>query len=79
MVQLTEVQRGIIAAIREFVEKEVMPVASEMEHSNEYPFDLVEHMKEFGLFGAIIPEDMAAWDWTARRTPSSLKSYAVAG
>ena len=57
MVQLTEVQRGIITAIREFVEKDVMPVASKMEHSNEYPFDLVEQMKKFGLFGAIIPKE----------------------
>ena len=57
MVQLTEVQRGIITAIREFVEKEVMPVAPKMEHSDEYPFDLVDQMKEFGLFGAIIPEE----------------------
>ena len=57
MVQLTEAQRGIITAIREFVEKDVMPVAPKMEHFDEYPFDLVDQMKEFGLFGAIIPEE----------------------
>ncbi len=57
MTQLTEAQRGIITTIREFVQKEVMPVASEREHADEYPFDFVEQMKEFGLFGALIPEE----------------------
>ena len=32
-----------------------MPVAQRMEHEDEYPFELVERMKELGLFGAIIP------------------------
>ena len=57
MTQLTEAQRGIITTIRDFVQKEVMPVASEREHANDYPFDFVERMKEFGLFGALIPEE----------------------
>lgn len=46
----------IIGTIRRFVEKEVMPVASELEHRNEYPHDLVRQMKEMGLFGLNIPE-----------------------
>lgn len=57
MTKLTEAQRGIIATIRDFIQKEVMPGASEREHANEYPFDWVERMKEFGLFGALIPEE----------------------
>ena len=57
MAQLTEEQRGIVNTIREFVRREVSPVASRMEHADEYPFDLVERMKELGLFGAIIPQE----------------------
>ena len=57
MAQLTEAQRGIVNTIREFVRREVKPVASEMEHADEYPIQLVERMKELGLFGAIIPEE----------------------
>ena len=57
MPQLTEAQRGMVATIREFVRREVQPVAQEMEHADEYPFELVERMKELGLFGAIIPEE----------------------
>ena len=44
----------IIDTVRRFVEREVMPVASKYEHANEYPHDLVERMKELGLFGATI-------------------------
>ena len=57
MAQITEAQRGIVSTIRDFVEREVMPVASRMEHADEYPTELVERMKELGLFGAIIPEE----------------------
>ena len=57
MARLTEAQRGIVTTIRDFVRREVMPVAAEMEHADEYPFDLVERMKELGLLGAIIPEE----------------------
>ena len=56
MARLTEAQRGIVTTIRDFVQREVMPVATKMEHADEYPFDLVERMKELGLLGAIIPE-----------------------
>jgi len=44
----------IVDTVRRFVEREVMPVASKYEHANEYPHDLVERMKELGLFGATI-------------------------
>jgi len=46
----------IVATVRKFVQNEVIPVASEMEHRNEYPHALVEQMKEMGLFGVNIPE-----------------------
>ena len=57
MAPLSEAQRGIVSTIREFVRREVNPVAQQMEHDDEYPFELVERMKKLGLFGAIIPEE----------------------
>ncbi len=57
MAPLSEAQRGIVNTIREFVRREVNPAAMQMEHDDEYPFELVERMKELGLFGAIIPEE----------------------
>ena len=52
-----QIDQDIIAGVREFVRKDVMPVASELEHRNEYPTALVAQMKELGLFGATIPEE----------------------
>ena len=45
----------IVAAVREFVDREVMPVARER-RADEYPAALVAAMRELGLFGVIIPE-----------------------
>ena len=53
---LTDEQQLILSTVRQFVEKEVIPVASAMEHSDEYPHALVSQMKEMGLFGLNIPE-----------------------
>ena len=53
----TTEQREIVAAIRTFVERDVVPVASELEHDDEYPTDLVETMKGLGLFGVTVPEE----------------------
>ena len=52
----TPEQREIVATIREFVERDVVPVASDLEHADEYPTALVEAMKDLGLFGVTIPE-----------------------
>jgi alkylation response protein AidB-like acyl-CoA dehydrogenase len=53
----TEVREQVVSTVRRFVEREVLPVASELEHRNEYPHALVSRMKELGLFGATIPRE----------------------
>ncbi len=52
-----ELQAEIVAAVRAFVDKDVIPVASELEHADEFPTALVETMKQMGLFGTTIPEE----------------------
>ncbi|HZS04494.1 MAG TPA: acyl-CoA dehydrogenase family protein [Blastocatellia bacterium] len=52
-----ETQQQIVRSIREFVEREIIPVASRLEHNNEYPHAIVEGMKKLGLFGANVPEE----------------------
>ncbi len=54
---LTEIQVDIIAAIRDFVDKEILPVATELEHKDEYPTDIVNGLKDLGVFGLMIPEE----------------------
>jgi alkylation response protein AidB-like acyl-CoA dehydrogenase len=62
-VQAVNAERDlIVSTVRKFVEKEVMPVASELEHRNEYPHELVHQMKEMGLFGLNIPEQYGGAD-----------------
>ena len=56
-VDLAHDQQLVVATVREFVEREVIPVASEMEHRGEYPHALVETMKELGLFALNVPEE----------------------
>lgn len=52
-----QIDSDVIEGVRTFVDKEVIPVANELEHANEYPQALVDRMKEMGLFGATIPEE----------------------
>ncbi|MEU5643372.1 acyl-CoA dehydrogenase family protein [Streptomyces milbemycinicus] len=54
---LTDVQQEILATIRDFVDKEILPVATELEHRDEYPAQIVEGLKELGVFGLMIPEE----------------------
>ena len=52
-----DVRQELVETIRRFVEREVVPVASTLEHKNEYPHRLAERMNELGLFGATIPTE----------------------
>ncbi len=56
MIVSTE-QQEVVASVREWVEREVYPVASEYEHADEFPAPLVEDMKQMGLFGVTIPQE----------------------
>ena len=51
-----EVRHEIIDTVRRFVANEVIPVASDLEHDDTYPADIVAQMRELGLFGVTIPE-----------------------
>ncbi|MGB1883326.1 MAG: acyl-CoA dehydrogenase family protein [Gammaproteobacteria bacterium] len=47
-------QQLILDAIEKWIEQKVKPVTMQLEHDDEYPEELVEDMKELGLFGALI-------------------------
>jgi alkylation response protein AidB-like acyl-CoA dehydrogenase len=46
----------IIAEVRRFVDREVIPVAHQLEHDDNYPIELIEKLKQLGIFSATIPE-----------------------
>ncbi len=54
---LTEEQQAILEAVRDFVDKEIIPVANHLEHADEYPQAIVDGLKEMGVFGLMIPEE----------------------
>ncbi|NEA24485.1 acyl-CoA dehydrogenase family protein [Actinomadura bangladeshensis] len=54
---LSDEQREIIATVRAFVDKEILPVATALEHADEYPQAIVDGMKDLGLFGLMIDEE----------------------
>ncbi|HET8766507.1 MAG TPA: acyl-CoA dehydrogenase family protein, partial [Pedococcus sp.] len=54
---LTEEQTELVKLVREFVDEQIIPVAQQLEHADEYPTEIVEGMKEMGIFGLMIPEE----------------------
>ncbi len=53
---LTEIQTEILSTVRTFVDKEIIPYATDLEHKDEFPEAIVGGMREMGLFGLMIPE-----------------------
>jgi alkylation response protein AidB-like acyl-CoA dehydrogenase len=70
MTGLTTEERAIIDTVRQFVDRQVRPVARELEHANAYPGHLIDQMKALGIFGLAIPEP---WG----EAPVSMPCYAL--
>src|SRR5690348_8115214 len=54
---LTDEQTELLKLVRQFVDEQIIPVAQDLEHADEYPTEIVEGMKEMGIFGLMIPEE----------------------
>ncbi|MDG4779044.1 acyl-CoA dehydrogenase family protein [Micromonospora sp. WMMD961] len=54
---LTDVQQSILETVRDFADKEIIPHAQRLEHADEYPTDILDGMREMGLFGLTIDEE----------------------
>lgn len=63
-------ERMVVDTVRDFVDAEVEPVVQQLEHSNTYPEDLIEQMKQMGIFGLAIPESYGG-------TPVSTSCYVL--
>jgi alkylation response protein AidB-like acyl-CoA dehydrogenase len=60
--RLTSDQEQFRATLRDFVDAEIKPVARQWEQSGRYPTEIVEKMKQLGLFGLMIPEEYGGAD-----------------
>jgi alkylation response protein AidB-like acyl-CoA dehydrogenase len=54
---LTDIQQEILSTVRSFVDREIIPHAQELEHGDIYPQEIVDGLKELGIFGLMIPEE----------------------
>jgi alkylation response protein AidB-like acyl-CoA dehydrogenase len=62
-------EMAFVDAVETWVEKELRPVARKFDLADEYPHDIVEQMKELGLFGATIGQEygglgLSAWTYS---------------
>lgn len=67
---LTEEQSEILKAVKVFVDEQIIPAAQELEHADEYPQEIVDGLKELGVFGLTIPEEFGGFG-------QSLLTYAL--
>ncbi len=70
MTTLSSEESFVVETVRSFVDKDVKPVVSELEHANTYPEALIEAMKQLGIFGLAIPEPWGS-------APVSMPCYAL--
>jgi len=63
---LTDEESAIVEVVRDFVDREVRPVARELDHTNTYPEAQIEQMKKLGIYGLAIP---APWGEAHVSTP----------
>jgi len=55
--ELNEQQKMIQKMVREFAEKEVAPIAAELDKKEEYPHKTLQKMAKLGILGAIVPAE----------------------
>jgi alkylation response protein AidB-like acyl-CoA dehydrogenase len=55
--ELSEEQTMFREVMRDFARDEIKPVAREYEHSGRYPTEIVDKMKQMGLFGIKVPQE----------------------
>jgi len=55
--ELTEEQQMIRKMVRDFAEREIMPIAQETDETGEFPWETIHKMAPLGLLGLPIPEE----------------------
>ena len=55
--ELSEQQAAFRDLIRDFARKSISPVAREWELAGRYPEEIINEMKQMGLFGILVPEE----------------------
>jgi alkylation response protein AidB-like acyl-CoA dehydrogenase len=56
MESITPEEQALVETVRDWVDEKVRPVVRDLEHSDTYPEQLIDQMKELGVFGLAVPE-----------------------
>lgn len=54
--QLTEEHRMVQSTVREFASREILPVASELDHTGTFPQEIIQKAAALGLMGMVVSE-----------------------
>ena len=65
--------RQIREVVAEFVDEEVLPVAGDIDHDDEFPWDLVEQLAELDLMGMPFPEEYGGAGLDYHAYPAALE------
>jgi butyryl-CoA dehydrogenase len=76
---MSEIETQVLDTIDRWVEKEVKPIARKFDQADDYPHDLVEQMKELGLFGATIRTEYGGLGLSATATRPNVAQIAKPG
>jgi alkylation response protein AidB-like acyl-CoA dehydrogenase len=57
ILQLTDEHKMLRDAVRDFAQKEIVPIATEFDESGDFPMDTIKKMGEMGLMGIEVPEE----------------------
>jgi alkylation response protein AidB-like acyl-CoA dehydrogenase len=67
---LSAEEQAVVDTVADWVDYQVRPVVRDMEHANTYPGQLIEQMKQLGIYGLAIPERWGG-------APVSMACYAL--
>ena len=67
---LSAEEQAVVETVADWVDRQVRPVARDLEHANAYPEELIGQMKQMGIYGLAIP---APWG----DAPVSMPCYAL--
>jgi alkylation response protein AidB-like acyl-CoA dehydrogenase len=67
---LSAEEQAVVETVADWVDREVRPVARDLEHANAYPEELIGQMKQMGIYGLAIP---GPWG----EAPVSMPCYAL--
>ncbi|SDK80810.1 acyl-CoA dehydrogenase [Natronorubrum texcoconense] len=71
--RFTDEQRQIVEMVAEFVDDEVVPIADEIDHEDEFPRELVDELAELGLMGMPFPEEYGGAGLDYHAYPAALE------